>query len=128
MSTSLNTQLIEATKAGDDPLARHLIYLGADVNTPDPADNISSDAPLVWALRNNNFQLINTLIHFQADPTSLFTDALRFACKDGDLQAVKALIRHGAQITQENLDSAQMFNHQHILDWLKEFQAKTGSK
>lgn len=128
MSNSLNAQLIEATKAGDDPLARHLLYLGADIHTADPESNISHDAPLAWSLRNNNLSLAHTFMQFGANPQEVFQEALLYACKDGDLKALISLLAHGAQITDGMLTEARHLNHQHILAWISKYQSNNAKQ
>jgi len=128
MTNSLNAQLIEATKAGDDPLARHLIYLGADIHTADQESHISHDAPLAWALRNNNLSLAHTFMQFGASPQAILQEALLYACKDGDLKAFVTLVGHGAEITDAIATEASQFNHQTISAWISKYQSKKAEK
>lgn len=116
----LDSQLLDAVKAGDDPLVRHLLYLGADIHTSDPENSLPSDAPLALALQQNNFSMVKTLLQFGADKQIIFEQALLSVVQDGDLRAFIALVVHGAQITDNIIAQAQ--SHKHILDWISSQQ------
>lgn len=103
--------LIEAACAGDEKRVHELIQTGADVN----AEGNDDMRPLPWVMQCGNLVGLEALLEAGADPNYLYkghTSAIALAVSAYDVEMVKVLIRHGADLDRweagENLLSRAM--------------------
>jgi len=106
-------------------IAKHLLYLGADVDLP--AKNPAKINALHAAVAKENIELVKLFLNHNADVNALQiggVSPLHSAIKRGNIELVKLLVTYGADIyaKMENGDSPHKIandqNHQKITEYL----------
>lgn len=123
--------LHNAARSGDADLVIKLIQSGMDVNQP----NLEGQTPLMLAVQADKNALAVTDLLLtqgaQVNETDRYGNtALIYAAQVGDLDVVKALVEHGANMAIKNkggataLDFAISREHFFVTEYLKGVQAK----
>ena len=97
------TPLVYACSDGPIEIAVELIERGADVNLK----TIQGEVPLIASTWKNKGEITMKLLEYGANPNVPFlTTVLHIACMYSDFEVVKALLKHGAKVTQIELTYA----------------------
>ena len=108
-STAVDTQLIEAAKAGDLARARALLAKGA---VPDTSDRRGL-TPLIWASASGHLEVVRQLLEGGASVDRRANDgttALMLASSNGFTEIVRTLLARGANVaaTRGSIDARQL--------------------
>ena len=116
MSTTLNDQLIEASKHGDLEKVKELVENGADIHAQD-------DHALCWSANNGQLDVVKYLVENGADIHAYNDDALRLSAEKSNIDLVKYLVENGANIHADNdyaLRLSALHGHLNVVKYLVE--------